>query len=243
MRSMISAVSYLLRSYVRTSRPLMPFLTLLLLTGLLYGTKPVQAADSYTVSTTILCFASTWIGLTYCEVQSPVSEQLLVLKLGGIVRYQLAYTLSLMVVGLCAALLCTLLPLLLHVVNGFTLYDPPVNLPTVLFSVLLHFCAAFMGTATGAFFHPRYVPERKNALLFICFVLVVAFVKVGLHDRLPFARGITWLFPPIAELSESLAGTSSFPPDAVLLRSAHFLLYGGVLTALRLALLRRLRFS
>lgn len=240
---MISAVRYQTNVYLRTSRPIMPFAVLLLLVGLLYSLMPVLPADSYAASTTILCFISAWIGMSCVEMEEQVSAQLVALKLGGIVRYQIAFTVFLALVGLFASALAVALPLLVNAVNGFALYKEPITATTVANALMLHICAAFMGGAVGAFFHPRYFPDRKIVYLLLGFVLLVGFVKPGIHNRLPFTVAFTWLFPPISAISEMLAGNAYFPADTAVRLSARCLLYGLTLTAIRIGILARQRFS
>lgn len=243
MRAMIDAVRYLAHAYGKTSKPIMPFACLVILVGLLYAVMPVLPADSYAASATILCFVATWIGLTYADVEDPVSEQLLVLKLGSMARYQAVYTLFLACVGLLAAALAVLQPILVNIVNSGALYSEQLTLQTVLFGLLLHACAGFMGTATGAFFHPRLFADRKIALLLASTTLIIGFVRIGLHNTLPWTRYLTWLFPPVSLISERLAGTGTFAPGAVLAVCGVCALYGGALTLLRAAILCRKRFS
>lgn len=243
MRAIYSTLAYQLRGYLKTSKPVMPFAAQLLAVGLLYAVMPVYAADSYAASATILCFIAAWIGLTYADVEDPVGEQLLVLKLGSIARFQAAYTLFLVLLGLFSSALAVVQPLLVHAANGFRLYKTPITPGTVGFALLLHACCAFMGTAVGAFFHPRLVPNRKAVLLLICFVLIVGFVRAGLHRLYPWTAAITWAFPPIGVISEVLAGSSAFAAGQVLRVAVQCLLYGCVLTGLRIILLCRRRFS
>lgn len=243
MQTMTNTLRYQLRVYLKTSKPVMPFGTLLLLVWLLYAIMPVLAADSYAASATILACVATWIGLTYADIEDPVSEQLLVLKLGSIFRYQLAYTLFLFFIGFVGAILAVALPLVVNAVNSFALYKEPITAQTVLYGLLLHIAAAFMGMALGAMFHPRLFPDRKIALLLACLVLIVSFVKLGIHSVLPFTTYLTWLFPPLSEISEQLSGLANFSSGPVAVLSGYCLLYGAVLSGLRIYLLSRLRFA
>lgn len=159
------------------------------------------------------------------------------------VRYQVAFALFLALVALAASLFALTLPLLVNAINGFALYKEPINAETVAYALMLHVSAAFMGSAVGAFFHPRYFPRRKQVYLLLCAVLLVAFVKPGIHSRLPFTAAFTWLFPPISDISEMLAGNAYFPAGAVARLSGRCLLYGLTLSAIRTGALARLRFS
>lgn len=243
MRAIYSTLRYQQSVYVRTNKPIMPFTALIILVGLVYAVAPVLPADSYAASATLLCFISAWIGLTYADVEDPVSEQLLVLKLGSLFSYQLACTLFLALVGLTASVLAVAMPLLFNVAYGFILYKEPVTAATVAYGLLLHFCAAFMGTSTGAFFHPRVYANRQIVLLLVFFMLIIGFVKIGLHRVLPFTVALTWLFPPISEISQTLSGEAYFRFGPVLSVCARCLLYGMVLSFLRIAIVVRKRFS
>lgn len=243
MRAIVNTLRYQTRVYLRSNKPIMPFAVLILLVGLLYAVMPVLPADSYAASATVLSFVSAWLGLSYAEVEDPVSEQLIVLKLGSIVKYQAAYTLFLVLVGLAAGALAVVLPLIQYAIHGEALYEVQVNVSTVLYALVLHTCVAFMGTSTGAFFHPRLFPNRQITLLLICFALLLGFVKIGLHRMFPFTAALTWIFPPISEISETFSGMGLFSLGPVAAVAGRCLLYGGVLTAIRITVIARRRFA
>ncbi len=243
MRQIVSTIRYQMDAYKRTSKPAMPGFALVVLVALLYAVIPVYAADSYAVSATILCFISAWAALTYADVEDPVSQQILTLKLGGIARYQMACTLFLWLLGLIGALYATLLPLLVNALNGFRMYKEAPAASAIPMALLLHACAALAGTQTGALLHPRLIQDRRLAMFLLVAIMMIGFLKLGIHQVHGAFRAVTWLFPPVSEISEVLSGEANFPLGQSFAMMGKLFAYGVAAAVLRIGLLSRKRFA
>lgn len=243
MQVIASVLAYKRRVYLRTNQYVMPFTLLLVFLGALYAVKPTDVVDSFTLSLIVLYFLSAWIGFSYQEMEDPIAEQVLLVKIGRPTAYYVADTLFMLLIGAAAALLAVGFPLVVNAVNGFTLYLTPLTLSDVLYAYGLHLSAAFMGASVGALFHPRILSERKLALLLVCCVMVVGFVQIGIHDLLPLTRWVTWLFPPISRVIDSLSDMQGFQGPTVLLWTLVSLLYGAALSLVKIGLLLRRKFG
>lgn len=243
MKTMRNVLRYQTRSYLVGSRYIMPCAVLLVLEALLYAIAKVRIADSYTASSAILFFVMIWMGLAYTDAEDPVGEQLLVLGIGSHVRHQVYVSVFLALVGTCLAAFATAYPLVANLAfQQGGLFHTPVTASGVLWGFLLHVAVAFMGSAVGMLLHPRIMKDRKMAVLFTLFIGLVGFIKAGIHRVIPASRAVTWLFPPMSDLSERFAGQDVFDPGSLLLMLGLCLLYGAAMTAIRVWLLNRRRF-
>lgn len=238
-----SAARYQLRVYLSTSKPIMPFAATVLMLLVLYAFKPIPAADTFAASAVGLCYICAWIAVSATGEENAIPDQLIALKLNGVARQQVAHSLFLFWVGSFAAALTVVLPLILHAATGFTVYNHALSLGLIFEAVLLHIGTAFVGTSLGAFFCPRIAPGRKAALPMVCLVLLVGTIKFSLIQRWPFSAAFLWLFPPLSELSENLVNASVFPMGTFFYLVGACFLYGAALSALRIVLLKKLRFS
>lgn len=242
MRTVFSTASFTGRVYIASNRIIMPCMTLLVALAGLYAVAPARIADSYAYSMTVFFFVMVWIGMGFTEAEDPVSQQLVILRIGRPVLYYIARTLFVVCVGLALALFCIVFPLLMNLMRGGGLYKTEIRADTLLIGYALHTVTGFMGAAVGMALHPRIVPDRKAALLVALFVCLVGFVQAGIHNALPFTRFLTWVFPPISRVSEAFAGLDAFPPGAAAGVFVHFLVYGLVLSAIQIAVLVRRKF-
>lgn len=239
MRTTGSVLWYQTRIYVRSGRYFLPFVLYLFALGLLYSAAPVPPVDGYCFSMTVWFFAMCWIGFTFAGMEDPVSEQLMVLKLQSAGRYYALQCLFLVLAGCAGSLVALLFPLLLHALNGFTLFSYRMTLPTLAWSLALHSLVAFMAGAAGSLLHPRILPDRKMAGLILLFIALVGFVTPGIIRELPALRPALWLFPPIWLVSDWFAGLTAFPTGRALLLCALYAGYGLVFSCLKVLILRK----
>lgn len=242
MKRMLELLRYEARIYFRSSRYFLPMAAMVLFVGLLYAVMPVDVVDTYAMSSAIVFFVMIWAGLFYNDVEDPISQQLLILKMGSAARYHLSTTLFLAFISLLASAIATVYPMLVYLTTRFGLYTrPPVPLDLVA-ALLVHFGTAFMGASIGVFFHPTIIKERPTALLILFFLAVVGFVKIGIHRAIAASVWVTWLFPPISDVVSRFTGKPYFLPGDVAFALGVCILYGAIFAAGRIWLLCKRKF-
>lgn len=237
-----NVLRYHARVYTRTNKYIMPFAALVIALGGIYAYAPYKAVEHYPFSSTICFFVMVWIGFTYPEVEDPVSQQLLMLKVRSETKYWVCNLLFLFLLSACASLFAVLFPILIHVMYGFTSFSPPLTLSDVGFALMLHLFVSCMGIAVGAFFHPRIFPDRKAALLFVLFLTILGTVKIGLHKALPATAVVTWLLPPLSDIIGLFAGKEEFTLGDIALAALWAALYGSTLLGAQVYLLIKKKF-
>lgn len=239
----VSTLRYTARVYIGGGRGVMPAVALLLALSLLYSMAPARVADSYAFSMTILFCVMVWLGLGFDEAEDPVAQQLVILRLGSAVRFFSYGALFLLATSGVFGLFAALYPVGLHALRGGGLFHTSPTPGAVGIAWVLLTAAAFMGGALGALLHPRIVPDRRIARLLALFGAVLCCVRTGVHSMFPASRAVTWLIPPVSRASELLAGLDAFPADVALGLLAQFLLYGVVLSAIRVLVAARRGFA
>lgn len=239
MKTTCNLLRYQAQVYIRSARYVLPFAALLIFLGGLYAYRPMQVVQGFSFSASVLCFVMVAIGLSYPDVEDTVSEQLLVLKMRSAARYETACVLFVGLVGVALAVFCLLFGVLVDALTGFTLFDEPLRLSDALYGLAVHAAMAFLGGAVGGLLHPRIVRDRKMALLLAIFICAVGLVKPGLHGLLPATAWVTWLFPPVAEVSTLFADKLAFDGLTVLRAAGGALLYGAAASVARVLLLVR----
>lgn len=242
MKTMTKLLAYHTAVYIRTTKYVMPLAALLISLAGLYGMAPLEVVDSYGLSMVVFFFILIWIGLTHTDVEEPISQQLLILKLGGAWKYHVSNALFLLGVSACLGLFAALFPILSNATHHFQLFKRPLTVPDVLTAFLLHSFVGYMGACTGALFHPRIIRDRKLALLLTFFVAVMALSKVGIHRMFPPAAWVTWVLPPISDMARMLNGQEFFTGAAVAWILGISALYGTLAAGLQCALLVKTKY-
>lgn len=242
MRKTIETVKYQILLYFRSPKFVMPLALLLTFLCVLYAVAPVGVIDSFTVTAAGLFFIMVWIGLSCQTLESPVSEQLMVLKLGSPVRYAVCRCLFLVLLGWIVSAAALLYPIAAHAVNRFALFSRTLTLPDAAGAFTLFCCATCMGAAVGSLFHPRILRDRKIALLLTAFIAIAGLAKAGIVRQIPAAGIIAWLLPPLADVISLFTGAEQFSLSSVVLAAALMVGYGILLFALNVFLLYKKKF-
>lgn len=235
-------LGYDFRAYFKTSRFAMPFLVLLVFLFSIYSSMPVGVTDSFVISATFLFLVMTWVGLSYQETQNPVEEQMMILRMGSEVRYYISESIFLFTLGGLFSLISLFLPLALNIINSFRMFSQPILPGDMGGGLLLMLGGAFLGESLGAALHPRIMKDRKTAVVLTVLAAVLAVAKMAVLQEFSYARYVLLVLPPIQEVTQILSKSSHFSFGRTGYAVGICMLYGGILTALRILWLKKRKF-
>ncbi|MBI4857041.1 MAG: hypothetical protein HY818_09900 [Acetobacterium woodii] len=233
---------YHFKTYLKSYKLLLPFLVYLIYLFAAYGIMPFAIVSSFSESAGVLFFIMTFVGFSYAELENPVTEQLVLLRVNNDTLYYLSRLTVLLIIGVVMSILGILYPLIDNLVNQGHLFTRSLQFQDVIIGFALHCLMAFLGAMTGSFCHPRIIKNRKMAVLFLFFVAVMGISKGALADHFSQTRFIAWVFPPVFDILASLTGMDFFSIPVMLLPVAFGLAYGLVLMIGQIELLKRSKF-
>ena len=233
---------YHFKTYLKSYKLLLPFLIYLIYLFAAYGIMPFSIVSSFSESAGVLFFIMTFVGFSYAELENPVTEQLVLLRVNNDTLYYLSRLTVLLIIGFVMSILGILYPIIDNVVNKGHLFTRSLQFEDVAIGFFLHCLMAFLGAMTGSFFHPRIIKNRKMAVLILFFVAVMGISKGALADHFSQTRFIAWIFPPVFEILASFTSMEFFSISAMILPVSFGLAYGLVLMIGQIQLLRRTKF-
>ncbi|PKM59547.1 MAG: hypothetical protein CVU99_12810 [Firmicutes bacterium HGW-Firmicutes-4] len=233
---------YHFKTYLKSYKLLLPFLIYLIYLFAAYGIMPFSVVSSFSESAGVLFFIMAYVGFSYAELENPVTEQLILLRIKNDNLYYLSRLTLLLIIGFAMSLLGLLYPLILNVVNNDHLFTRSLQLADVAIGFFLHSLMAFLGAMTGSFFHPRIIKNRKIAVLLLFFVTVMGISKGALADYFPQTRLIAWVFPPVFDILASFTSQEFFAVPAMALPVTLTIAYGLVLMTGQIQLLKHSKF-
>lgn len=235
-------IKYHIRSYLKSNKGVMPLATLIIFLFFAYSNKPVNVVGSFTLSMVCVFYIMIWIGLTYNDIENPISEQLMVLKVHSEKKYYISKALMLVVIGIIISIITVFFPVVQNALNHFNLYARPINIMDVLIALILHCFVAFTASMTGSILHPRIMEDRKMAVVLTFLIALMGIVKVSINDKAPVTRLITWIFPPIANVMKMFSGEGFYDTAGVGHALLLFGVYGIVLMVLQIHFLIKNKF-
>ena len=242
MRIISGFIKYQYLQYLKSNKFVMPFTVLIMVLYTLYSSKPVGVAASLVSCCMASFLIASWIGVTLCSMEDPVSEQIITLRLKNHSKYYLSQTLFLLTLSILVSLLSVFVPVLLNIVNGLQLFNRSLFLSDILSGLLLLTVSTFMGLCLGQLGHPRFIKDRKAAVLLVFLIDIISMIKPALLSRFPLSEFVLWTMPPITKLPLTFSQDIYFTVHKVLYTSAILFLYACMITAIKIYRLTRQNF-
>ena len=236
---MSGLVKYHLQQYWKKNKYVMPLVALLIALYGLYSVKPADFIDCLSVSGMFVFLVMVWVGVTTCDQEDMVSEQILILRVQSFGKYHLSHVLFQLVLSAAAGFWAIMVPVVQNFVNSKQFFDRPIRASDILGGFVLLFLCAFAGSALGELSHPEIIKNRKTAVVFVLLLAILSLAKGAITEGFPVMKPIFWILPPIWELSCILSGTEYFSVQKIVTSGGMLFLSGTFLTIIKMCLVKR----
>lgn len=201
---MIALLRYNYKIYMKENKFIVPFLFYFLFHGIFYSTGNEKFVPGVTVCASILFSIMTWMGFSYSELQDLRTEQITFLKVNNENVYWASKIVFMFSIGIMLSVFGTVVP----IVRSFSSVD--ININNFILGFLILIISSFMGALIGMIFQTRVVGNRDRALLFAIFITLIAIIKIPIWKEYEFTKIITWVVPPINDITNSCIGMQGF---------------------------------
>ena len=239
---MINLLRYYLKIYIKSNKFVAPVVLWIIFLYVNNTTRPASFVSNLSSSGGILYFVMIWLGFVYMELEDTVSEQLLILKVKNVSKYNMSKVLFLILIGIGMSIVGIIVPITQHMINGYTLYTRNITVEDIIYSFILLSVMSFLGSMIGSLFHPRIFRDRKIAMLIVFIIGLLGYTKGPLIDDFPVLKFILWVFPPVYDILMKFANQEYFSlltiGNAVVLAAG----YGLILLFIQLCVLKKNKF-
>ena len=203
----LSNITYLLRTYLRSNAYFVPCILYVFITMLLYSYKPNPIADSYSITAIFLFFISCWVGRSLYHAESPDQRAVTLTHSPHRWKYYLSEWLSAIAVTFILAAIAILYPVITMMFQGF----PNVN--EWVTAISGHFTLGILGSSLALLTQRSMIPQLNYGLNLLILwsitgVLHTQFVAI-LPDSVQF---ISWVLPPVLPLIQQMLTPESIWP-------------------------------
>ncbi len=226
MKKTTNLVKYQLQIYFGGSSLVMPAIFTAIFLYLMYSTKPLYIVSGFLISSTFIYLLMIWIGLTVAANENVVTEQLMLLRVQSSGYYYSSKVIFLMCITLFFSILCTGIPVMINVINGYDLFVRGLLISDVGNAFLLHLGCGFAGATLGNLMHPRVMKDRNIAIILTVFFAILSVVQKPIIEVLPILKGILWILPPIMLPAERYGNAEYFQWGHTLVIFIVLMLYG-----------------
>jgi len=212
---MTSLLKYYFKLYFKSSKLIAPVVIWIIFLYVNNTTRPSYVVANYTTSSGILYWIMMWIGYAYMELEDIVSEQILILKVRKIWKYNMSKVLVLILTDMGMSIIGVIIPITQHIINGCSLYTRNITMGDAVYSFILLFTMGFLGMAISLLMHPRIFKNRKVAMLTLFLIGLLGYLKGPIIEDLPILKFILWIVPPAFDILMKFVKHEYFDVSAI----------------------------
>lgn len=235
-------LKYHTRIYLKSNKLVMPLLLWLVFLRIGYSQKPLEYLPNIVMSAGVLLFITTWLGFSYMDLEDPITEQIMILKLSSIHWYNISKIIFLIGISLMMSLISVAVPVIQNILLRGSLFKREIIYSDVLGAVLLHFLIAVLGAMVGALAHPRIIKNRKLAVLAAGSVALIGYTIGIIKSNFPVAKLVIWVFPPVYDILEKFNGLEYFSLSNMLIPVIYGCVYIILYILLQMFLLYKVKY-
>lgn len=189
----------------------MPFVTIAIFLFFMYiGSSPGIFVGSIIITYYFVFVLMVWIGGSVSSSESPVMEQIIILRTQNNVFYYISKTIFVIILGLVVNSICLFLPVGMNLLNGGGVFKGAVTISDVINAFILLCGASVAGGSMGSFFHTRVMKDRKLAILLTVLGLICTLARTAITNGAPVTKKIIWILPPLDSVSRVYSKASNF---------------------------------
>ena len=195
----LSNITYLLRTYLRSNVYFVPCFLYVLITMLLYSYKPNPIADSYSITAIVLFFISCWVGRSFYHAESPDQRAVTLTHSPHRWKYYLSEWLSAIIVTFFLAAIAILFPVLMNMFERFPNEDEWIT------AITGHFTLGILGSSLALLTQRSMIPKMNYGLNLLIVWSLAGVLHTQLIAILPHSvQFISWILPPVLPLIQQM---------------------------------------
>lgn len=196
---------------VHSSKMVVPFLVFFLMVMIENSAAgPKKILAQYSILSLAIFMVMISVGLIYNDIKTPMIDQAVIVKLKNKGHYYLAKVVVIIIIGLILTAIGLGIPNFMNLANGGHSFVRPVVLMDNVSGFFLLFFAAVCGGISGLTFNRKIIARRGNAILSVTLLGLISVIKVALVRDVPFLKYVTWMLPPVSDISVSYSKENWF---------------------------------
>lgn len=220
---------------------IIPVVATAIFIGIMYSIFPIGITSSFLLSATFLYFVCVYISMTLNGKENDVFEETLMMHCKMPLNYYVSREMLLITQCFGYSLILTMFPAALFLLRS-SKFIRPMEATDVILGGLNIFFSGLCGMATGDFFHPRLLHNRKDGILGALTVSVLVICKEGLIVYFAPLVTLNYVLPPYLDGFKLVGSTDFFEPKGMILIFLHMVIYSTVVVCLKVWILEKRRF-
>lgn len=236
-------MKYRLHRYFYSSRPIIPLIVIICLFAAMYSMKPGDVCSGYIISGWFQFILMSFVALSINGNEEAVDEQLMLFRAKGWLSYCMARELNLLVLSCIYGIILTVEPVIVNLFNDFSFFTRALTAADVVLGAVIILGSGLAGIIIGDILHPRIIGNRKIAIAFTAFMMLLSMVKEAIIDDYRFLAVLGYLLPPVMKPARDLGKGDYFDISSVCFFFIMMSVYYIVVVIIKNIVLKRKKFA
>jgi len=216
---------YELSNYLLSGKEIAPLLAFIGWIGIAYTIGPIKILKSFGLSSLVIFLIMLIISIGYANIGNHMIEQSFYVKLKNKRNMYLSKVLVILTLSFAISVLGILLPMLIDITSKVALFSRTPTILDLSAGFLLLFTASFSGGIIGLFLNKRVIKQHRVTIILSVFIGLLTILRGTLNEDFFFLRFITWILPPVYELSSHFCNIEYFHVNDAFLYFIWMILY------------------
>ena len=220
---------------------MIPTVSVVVFLGVMYSILPEQIAASFLSSGLLLFVISVYVSICVQMKEQDVHEELFLMHSRSGAGYYPVREMVTFSIMLFYAVILIVYPAIRSSFNSHW-FTRPLTSSDLFYGSILILGSGICGITLGDFFHHRIIPRRRNAIIGVVLVAVLAICKTAIIEKLPAMKILNLLLPPVTDGFVMVGNEDFFDPKETMLILLHTVIYSLALVFIKIYLLKRRKF-
>ena len=195
---------------LKSRKWLVPAIIFIMYLGMYYSVGPLDILSSFGICSLVVFVGVVAMFFMYNGIHYQAMDQTVFIRISGKKSFYIGKVLLVGKVSIIGAAISILVPVMQYVINGKDFFTTSLTMEKVISGFVLYVLSGVCGGMTALLLNDRFI-SKKEASIVLCILLVLlTIIKGGLYEKFPVTRLVTWVLPPLYDLSFAYSHGNDF---------------------------------
>ncbi|MCM1161788.1 MAG: hypothetical protein NC412_11240 [Roseburia sp.] len=210
MSSVCAVCKYETEKLLKSRKWMVPAILLIMYLGMSYSVGPLDILSSFGICSLVVFLGMLAVFFMCNDIHAQTMDQTVFIRISNKKSFYTGKVLLVGKVSMIGAAVSILVPVIQYVVNGKDFFTSSFTAGKGVSGFILFFLCGFCGGMTALLLNDRLVPKKEASIALCILAALLAIVKGGLHEKFPVTKLVSWVLPPLYDLSYAYSHGSDF---------------------------------
>lgn len=201
MLSAYAVCKYETEKLLKSRKWMVPAILFTMYLGMSYSLGPLDILSCFGICSPVVFVGMSAMFFMCNGIHDHAMDQTIFIRISGKKSFYIGRVLLVGKVSMIGAAISVLVPIIQYIVNGKDFFTTSFTVEKGISGFILFFLSGFCGGMTALLLNDRLVPKKEASIALCIFAVLLTIIKGGLHEKFPVTRLVSWVLPPLYDLS------------------------------------------